>query len=260
MSNLYRLTNSYTQHSSKKIKVQPIGLSMEREQEESVNSQESELEQKLIEAEETFKQAEKTKETAQQEAEQMLKDAKAQIEQEREWFEEEKKEALQKAAEEGYAQGFQKGEAEAKLEYQQHIKEAESIVMQTNEDYQRKIASADEDILQIALKATDKIIHQRFSEQPELFVDLIKKAIEEVAEQPKLSIYIHPSQYSIVNEHRNKIEQLLNEQAELSVYPKDHLSINDCIIESPYGRIDTSIDTQLNQLQNDLISLVEEND
>jgi flagellar assembly protein FliH len=43
----------------------------------------------------------------------------------------------------------------------------------------------------------------------------------------------------------------------MNIYANAELNVNDCFIESAFGRIDISIDTQLQQLKKQLLQLLE---
>jgi flagellar assembly protein FliH len=45
---------------------------------------------------------------------------------------------------------------------------------------------------------------------------------------------------------------------DVSIYANAELNADDCYIESAFGRIDISIDTQLQQLKNQLLQLLDE--
>ncbi len=57
---------------------------------------------------------------------------------------------------------------------------------------------------------------------------------------------------------KQEIEQTIGNQASLSIFPNKELAKYSCIIETPFGQIDASIDTQLTELKTKLIDLLEE--
>lgn len=50
---------------------------------------------------------------------------------------------------------------------------------------------------------------------------------------------------------------LFPKELDFYIYPDEELSEMDCIIESANGRIDASIDSQLEEIKNKLIELLE---
>jgi flagellar assembly protein FliH len=50
----------------------------------------------------------------------------------------------------------------------------------------------------------------------------------------------------------------MTNDTDISIYASAELNVDDCYIESAFGRIDVSIDTQLKQLKNQLLQLLDE--
>ncbi|MFB4475339.1 flagellar assembly protein FliH, partial [Oceanobacillus caeni] len=59
--------------------------------------------------------------------------------------------------------------------------------------------------------------------------------------------------------HKQELTQLLENNLKLSIYVKEELDVNACIVEHPFGQIDASIDTQLSQIKQILQDVVQEN-
>lgn len=57
---------------------------------------------------------------------------------------------------------------------------------------------------------------------------------------------------------KNELKTLVTNDTDLYVYANAELNEQDCFIESAFGRIDLSIDTQLEQLKEQLLDLLDE--
>lgn len=53
--------------------------------------------------------------------------------------------------------------------------------------------------------------------------------------------------------------ELFEETKRISIYADDTLLVNSCIVEHPYGQIDATIDTQLEQVRNALLEIASGN-
>ncbi len=170
--------------------------------------------------------------------------------------EEEIKEKKQVAIEQGFHEGFKKGEKAGEASYDQVIDQMNQLVRKTEISFKEKIVEAEEEILQIAIKSAEKIIHSNLTNDKELFVNVIKEAVEEVSDQPEISIYVHPHTYEMVSKHKQTLNEIVSEHATVSVYTKKDLKEYDCFIDSTFGRIDTGIDTRIEQLKDHLFQLI----
>lgn len=72
-----------------------------------------------------------------------------------------------------------------------------------------------------------------------------------------IAVYVDPEYYTEVQSHKNELEQLLQYGAHLAIYADEKASKGTCYVETAFGRIDAGIDTQLQQLKQKLLSLLE---
>ena len=70
-------------------------------------------------------------------------------------------------------------------------------------------------------------------------------------------IHVHPNQYEFLLSKKEEILSIFTQDTNLVIYPDSDLSEGSCLIESPTGRIDAGIDTQLTEIKNALIESLE---
>ncbi len=189
----------------------------------------------------------------------LIERTKNEIELEKGNWQQEKNEWIKKAEEEGYKRGYSTGEEQAFQEYRDLINQTNSIVKRANEEYHAIVAKSDESILNLAIYVAEKVLNQKIQEDSKVFLDIVKRAMKELQDQSDISIYLHPEKYTYVMEHKQELTQILENNMKLSIFVKEELDVNACIIEHAFGQIDASIDTQLNQIKQILQDVVQEN-
>lgn len=192
-----------------------------------------------------------------QEAEEALERARAQIEQEQLEAESQLETAFKRAEEKGYETGFEKGVQDGFLSYEQKLNEAKEVIQTAKNDYHRYLEKAEPIILTLALEVAKRIVHHEVKDD-EVWVKVVKEAIQEVKEQKEVVIYVPPTRYKMIKSRQDEIESILPYAKELIILPEAQLTDTDCFIETPYGRIDVSIDSQLEQLKQQLFELLKE--
>ncbi len=205
--------------------------------------------------------------SAKEEAEQMILAARMQqenlykqIEEERNLWETEKAQLFEQTRQEGYAEGLELGRREALHKYESFIQESQKIIDMAKEEYDEKIQSSENVILEIAIKVAEKIISSKLKDSAENFLSLVKQGLHEVKEYENIKIHIHPSNYDYLLSQKEELKQIVTNETDLNMYANAELNENDCYIESSFGRIDISVDTQLEQLKQQLIQLLEGNE
>ena len=201
--------------------------------------------------------------TSKKEAEQIIQSALAekskiaeQIVQERNAWIQEKEQLFEQVKLEGYAEGLELGRQEAWKQYQANIEESQRIINLAKKDYDEKVQSSEETILALSIKLAEKVISTKLLESRENFLPLVKQALNEVKEYENIKIYVHPTSYELLLSQKDELNLLVTNDTDISIYANAELEVNDCFIESAFGRIDISVDTQLQQLKKQLTELL----
>ncbi|WP_044893770.1 flagellar assembly protein FliH [Bacillus alveayuensis] len=208
--------------------------------------------QPQLDVDEILEKAKAEAEKLKREAQLHYEAVQQQILQEKENWHEEKQQLVEMARKEGYEIGLQQGYQDGLAQYHQLIEQAKQIVESAHNEYYQQIEAANETIFLIGLKVAEKILDAHLNENSEHFVSLVKRAIREVREHSEVKIYIHPAYYDAVVQQKDELKELFHQEVDLFIYPDVQLPEHGCIIESPFGRIDASVDTQLQQIKEKL--------
>lgn len=184
-----------------------------------------------------------------QQKQQLMEQTKRNIENEKKAWETEKQTYIEAANKEGYEAGFKSGQASGLQTYQDLIDQANDIVQQTEIDYHKKLERSKEAIVELAVKSAEKIIQDTLEETPELFNNIVEKALKEFKDTGRVTMYLHPDNYKHVIEQKDELTELLGKTKNLSIYTNNTLGKNSCMIEHPYGQIDANVDTQFEQIR-----------
>lgn len=201
---------------------------------------------------------------AQMEAEQMIQEAslhaqsiREQISVDKDAWELEKKELIEKANHEGFSQGFTEGKNQGYKEYQEALSFAKDVVQLSNKDYQQQIDSAEKTILSLGIKVAERIIGQKLEENESVFLSIIKRALKEARDYQEVQLHVNPVHYGFILSQKEDLLAIFPNEGDIYIYPNEELSNESCIIESANGRIDASIDSQLEEIKCRLLELLE---
>ncbi|MFC0301425.1 flagellar assembly protein FliH [Virgibacillus soli] len=193
-----------------------------------------------------------------QEQTRLLEETEKRILEEKQLWETEK-ESLKRTAEElGYKDGYEHGKEQSLADFQSLIAQANDVVKSAQKDYVQTIEKSDEEIIAIAIRVAEKIINQQILSQPESFQPIITAAIQVIKDKSMITIHVHPEQYEIVLQQKDELLQIMEEDCKLLVLVDESLPINGCVIEHPYGEMDVSVDTQLNEIRKALYHMLPE--
>lgn len=184
-------------------------------------------------------------------------DLYAELRRSRESWEQEKGILVSAANEEGYKAGWEEGQRQGYLEYQGLLKDAQKIIQAAKHDHHAYLETSEKTILDLSIHIAKKILGTKIEENGDYFISLVKKAVKEVKEFQDVQIHVHPTHYESLLEKKDELLAVFAHDTNLFIYPDSDLLEGSCLIESPYGRIDASIDTQLSEIKQKLTECLE---
>ena len=164
---------------------------------------------------------------------------------------------IEQAQKEGYQQGMEDGIQKGYSEMADILSHAKEIVALSKQDYEKQIESAEPVILELAIKVAEKIIGLELKETNDTFLSIVKRTIKQARDNREVQLHIHPIQYPFILSQKEELEAIFPKNTDFYIYPDEDLSENSCIIESENGRIDASIDSQLQEMKAKLIEFLE---
>lgn len=233
------------------IQLKPVDLFVEKNSEDIKNTTKEQITEEI-------KQLELQLDALKTEQSKLLEVTKIEIEKEKANWKNEKENLINEAKEKGYEDGFLSGKQESLNQYRHLLEEANQIIHKATEDYHATLEKSEETIIELATYISEKILKQKLKEEPAIFISMVKDAIKQIEEQSEIRIFLHPKQYEFVLEQKDELMTMLGNEIKLSILIKDELQENSCILEHPFGRIDASVDTQLEQLRQILQDIVQE--
>jgi flagellar assembly protein FliH len=205
-----------------------------------------------------IEEKERRLEEKEQEIATCISNARMQIDQERQEWLSEKEILIQQTKKEAYSIGKEEGRQQGYNEYHSLVEQAVHIVELSKQEYDNHLASSDKAILKIGIKVAERILNDVLTDAQEAFIPLVKKVVKEVQNHQYIHIRVHPEKYPLLLSFKEELCELLDKDVDLYMYPDEKLQINDCLIDSSFGRIDASVDTQLAEMKVKLLDLMEE--
>ncbi|WP_409294379.1 flagellar assembly protein FliH [Peribacillus sp. SCS-26] len=163
----------------------------------------------------------------------------------------------EQAWQEGFLEGRQAGQDEIAGEMAEQLQTARDTVDKARLDYKAHIESSESAILSLSIKVAEKIIGIKLSESAEHFLPLVKRAVKEAREFKEVQLHIHPSRYGFLLAEKESLSSLFPRETDFYIYPNDDIDEQGCVIESSHGRIDAGVDSQLLEIKEKLLKLLE---
>lgn len=160
-------------------------------------------------------------------------------------IEEHKKKVMKDA----YEQGFNKGYEEARRKKEEVIEEAKRIRDSLDERKKCILKESEQEVIKLVLDISKKIIRDEIKQDKDIIISQIKLALDKCSYKNNVSIKVSSEDYHNVSANRNVIESLVEGISEIEIIEDRFLKKGDCIVETPSGEVDSSIELQLKQLE-----------
>lgn len=164
-----------------------------------------------------------------------------------------RKEMLEKSHKEGYENGYAKGMAEADAIKQ----EAQNICSDAENEREKILEDIEPQIVELVLAITSKLLSDTAEINPQVVINLIKQGIVESTITGDIKIRVSPDDFETVAEHREDILSLVGGGTDIDILKDFSLNKLDCIIETPFGNIDCSLDQRFEALKNNIYYIFE---
>jgi flagellar assembly protein FliH len=179
-----------------------------------------------------------------------------QIHQEKLEWEQQKSLLVEESRQIGFEQGYQEGKNQGYADYRQTIMFAQETVDAAKRDYQNHIDSSEKVILDLGVKIAGKILGEKLAADED-FLPLVKRALKNSRDDKDIQLHVHPKHYQELIAHKEELVAIFPKDIDFYIYPDDELVETACIIESENGRIDASVDSQLEEIKIKLFELLE---
>lgn len=172
-------------------------------------------------------------------------------------WEEEKMVLQQQAYDEGFAQGYEDGVQKANSDMAEAIQKANATMNDAQQNALTYIESQETVLLELSLKAAERILNTALDQNDELFVSIIERGLKEVREMKEIKIYVSPKYHALVSQHQNELAEMFPANVPFMIFVNEDLAETETYIETNHGRLVVSIDEQLKELRRQLYELIE---
>ena len=135
------------------------------------------------------------------------------------------------------------------LEAQSIIDEASEIKAFIDKRRESLYKEAEEQIVNLVLSISKKVLGQELSQNRETLLSLVNQALQKCAFKNKLVLKISPLDYDFIKENKYRICKMVEGISDIDIVSDLSLPQGSCIIETPSGEINSSIEVQYNEIK-----------
>ncbi len=146
-----------------------------------------------------------------------------------------------KAVEQGHAEGYAAGRAEADAEMSGLVSTCEQIGVHVMEERERVLASTEADIVELAMAIASRIVNASLDVDETLVVDACRGAMRKAFQRGSMQVLAHPDDLELLREAGPGIAAELGGVDHLDFISERRLDRGSVIVRTPAGEIDGTI-------------------
>lgn len=171
------------------------------------------------------------------------------------------KEEIQKS----YDRGMQDGQIQAKAifqteidKYNQWITRFDTIAEDLKSEHHIALKKLEESVVSISLMIAQHIIGRQASEDSNLVLELVRKAIASLENDFVYKIHVHPDSVHILEAVKSTLLDDKEVSNKIVITSDTSVDLGGCVLETSAGMIDARISSQLEMLKKPLIGSINE--
>ena len=165
--------------------------------------------------------------------------------------------AAETKAQQQYAAGKRAGEEAARLSLEAEVRETvqklATTIVELAETRTNSVHRAEADMVRLTIEIARRVLHRELSVDSSALEALIKAALEKLQSQEVYRVRVHPEQEQMV---RSCLDQTGRGKA-IAVVADPVQPKGGALFEISRGSLDASVETQLAEIENGLIDLLE---
>ncbi len=156
---------------------------------------------------------------------------------------------MQEVEQQAKEEGYRNGEKLAQKHYQSLIQEAEELKHEAEELYQNTVLSLEGQMVETILDIGRKVIGTELSQNREVILSLIRKTLQSTSPSGEIIVTVSPDDYDLVMENQERLTEGVKNIRDLVIKKDNSLQRGGCIVETGFGSVDSSIETQLKAIE-----------
>ncbi len=171
--------------------------------------------------------------------------------------ESERKNIEDKACREGREEGRRIGKEEVQKQWQEKVVVWERELREIYNYREEMIEKMKEPLLELSFIIARKIIEREAEREP--FIErLVEKALKKLSNRERVVLRVSEEEYNLVREIREELMRKIDGIDYLEIQEDRRLKRGECLVETSFGSIDARIDTQLENIKEELFQALEE--
>ena len=153
--------------------------------------------------------------------------------------------------------GYETGIKQAEDEYRDIVRNIENLVVEVNNDRDAFYESSEQELLNLAIAISEKILTQQLKMNPEMLLDLTRNCLKRLRERDQVTVVVNPHDMHIFLNKKNDLILEVDGVKDLQIHDDRRIERGGVQIETVSSTLDARPSSQLNVVKKALLDAAE---
>jgi flagellar biosynthesis/type III secretory pathway protein FliH len=159
---------------------------------------------------------------------------------------------------EGFEQGCAAGRAAAEESIAESVRRLSALVSAVHESHAAFFRSAERQVVDLALQIAQKVVEREVENMPDLAVNVIRAALEEMDARTAVRVRVNPDDEEVLRRRWTQVVPPSIGPDRVELQADERVAAGGAVIETTHGQVDAQLESKLAQLGNALWTFVME--
>jgi flagellar biosynthesis/type III secretory pathway protein FliH len=156
----------------------------------------------------------------------------------------------------GFEQGYAAGAAAAEEALAQSVRRLAQVVASVHENHASFFRVAERQVVDLALQIAQKVVEREVENMPDLAVNVVRSALEEMDARTAVRVRVHPEDAELLRRRWAQVVPPGVGADRIELQPDERVRSGGAVIETTHGEVDAQLESKLAQLGNALWTFV----
>lgn len=148
---------------------------------------------------------------------------------------------LDKGHQEGYRQGLDKGQTEAR----KVVASFDGLIRDAVRQRQQLLEEARQKILEMVIEIARKVTFEAARIDPDITAEIISNIIRKLTDKSKIKVKVNPDHLAAIEQQIERFKSDSTAIKDIAIEPDARVRSGGCYIETPTGDVDVRLETQM---------------
>lgn len=152
------------------------------------------------------------------------------------------------AYEKGFAQGERDGLELAEKRLETALRQLQNLIVVLGEERKKLFEAYEKELVAMVLSIARRILRRELDRGEEIVVATLREAFEQVVDQGRVVIRLHPLDYLYLSNHPQRLPPGGEATGKIALVEDPSITRGGCLLETSFGEIDATFEGQFDQI------------